>query len=161
MKPNFERDPADLDRVLTWTGYGKVVELSPTQAAVLATHIAAHTHTQSVAASGLPPQTFSLFGNGPTVGVEWIRREPNPKATEPPLNVNRYLFGLSPDGQKCWGFEVTEKDGQLDPVPGTVFPHWPKDFGKLWACHFPPTQPDPAAQGNSAPASSSASQKLV
>jgi hypothetical protein len=70
-----------------------------------------------------------------TVGVEWIRHEPHPKANEPSLNVNRYLFGLSPDGQKCWGYEVT-----ANPVPGTVFPHWPKDFESLWAQHFPGMQ---------------------
>lgn len=144
MKPNFTHDATALDQVLGLTGFGKVVELKPSEASVLAPHVAKHQHTHSIAASGLPPQTFDLFGSGPTVGLEWVRKEANPKPGEPSLNVNRYLFGLSPDGTKCLGYEVTEKDHQPDPVPGTVFPHWPQDFEALWKLHFPPSlQPGP------------------
>lgn len=139
MKPSYRHPPTILEQALRRISYGKVIELTPAEAALLAPHIETHQHTYRVAASGLPPQSFDLLGGSPTVAIEWIREEPNPQKNEPPLNVNRYLFGLTPDGSECVGYDVTEKIGQKKPVPGTVFPHWPTDFEELWERHFPST----------------------
>ncbi len=141
IKPTFECEAAVLYQMLEITGYGEVVKMSPTDAATITPHVANHPHTHSIAGSGIPPQSFDLFPNGPTLGLEWIRHEPNPQRDEPPINVNRYLFGLSEDGSKCLGYEVTAKKNQSNPVPGTVFPHWPKDFDTLCKLHFPHDQP--------------------
>jgi hypothetical protein len=122
-KPNFFVDLTSFSLLKDEVGVGKIVELSKSDAGLLAPHIEGHPHTVYVAASGVSlGGQYGVFSKGEQqIAVEWVRQETRPRSCEPECNAYRYLFGLTPGG-RCVGYEVTEI--RASSVTGQVADHW-------------------------------------
>jgi len=104
-------------------GIGKIVELSPADASLIAPYIQKHPETLYTACSGVClTGQHGVFQHGERqLAVEWVRTESKPKLNEPDCNVYRYLFGVTTNGQ-CLGFDVTKRESS--PTTGQVADHW-------------------------------------
>jgi hypothetical protein len=126
-KPNFIVDPVNYQLVRGEVGIGRIRELKPNDASLLAHHVGSHSDTLFAASSGVPIQGSSGFfkTSEGMVAVEWVRREPRPnvsgKRIEPETNMNRFIFGIGPDG-RCYGYDVTEYEPDVSKVQ--VGNHW-------------------------------------
>ena len=122
-KPNFIVNTISFELLRDEVGVGKVCELAPQDAALLAPHIADHSETLYVACSGIDVSGTSgtLLGPGRQVAIEWVRQENNPQPNEPETNMYRYVFGLTSQG-RCVGYE--ESDFKSTPNNLQVGDHW-------------------------------------
>lgn len=134
-KPNFIVDPESLQLLKDEVGIGKIVELDPEDAGMVAGHIPVHPDTVYIAASGVPVgNDYGAFNHEQSLlAIEWVRQELNPKANEPECNNYRYVFGLSADNNMCIGLDVTKPES--NPKTQQVGDHW-CDFDGLFNRHF-------------------------
>lgn len=134
-KPNFTVDADSFRLLRDEVGMGKIVELSPSDASLVAPHIQEHPETLYTACSGVcPTEQHGMLQIGDRhLAVEWVRKESRPKANEPECNTYRYLFGLTTDG-KCYGYDVTQPESS--PQSGQVADHWIA-FDEVVDRHFP------------------------
>jgi hypothetical protein len=120
-------DPVNFRIVRDEIGIGRVVELSPLDASLLAPHIGSNYETVFISTSGCSVHEYSgVFQSSEgSVAIEWVRRETKPKShkgkPEPEINAHRYIFGIGPDG-KCHGYEVTELKPDVSKVQ--IGNHW-------------------------------------
>ncbi len=135
MKPNITVDAVNYTLLRGAVGIGKIVELPPEDAGLLAQHIPIHPDTIYAACSGVPVrEEQGLFRKGDiVVAIEWVRHETKPVPGEPECNLYRYVFVLSTDGTKCIGFEVTRRKG--NDGSDQVGDHW-TEFDEVFNRHF-------------------------
>lgn len=123
LKPNFIVNTTSFELLRDEVGVGKVHELTPQDAALLAPHIVDHSETIYIACSGIDvagtPGT--LLSAGRQIAIEWSRQENNPQQNEPETNMYRYVFGLTSQGH-CVGYE--EFDFKSTPNNLQVGDHW-------------------------------------
>ena len=114
-KINFKADVESFQLLRDDVGIGKIFELKPEDAALLAPHIQSNLDTLYVASSGvnISGASGSLAISGQVIAIEWARLETHQKAKEPEVNVYRYLFGTAADGT-CIGYEVTKSYASAD-----------------------------------------------
>lgn len=110
-QPNFIVDLDNFCLLRDDVGIGFVRPLTPADASLVATYLAAHDETLFIAGSGGMnlndyPGRFKVGEQ--QLAIEWVRREPKPRPGEGELNVHRFVFGITPDG-KCHGYDVTEE----------------------------------------------------
>jgi len=122
-RPNVVADADHFRLLRDAVGIGVIHELPASVAGLVAPHIAAHCETFFIAASGVGLNRYpEVFQTGERqLAMEWVRREPCPQPEEPELNINRFLFGLTPGGN-CFGYDVTEKQPGVSKEQ--VADHW-------------------------------------
>ncbi len=134
-KPNFTADADSFRLLRDEVGIGRIVELSSSEASLVAPHIQGHPETIYTACSGvcLTGQQGCFQSGERQIAVEWVRKESKPQPKEPECNTYRYLFGLTSDG-KCLGYDVTQPESS--PTTGQVADHW-TTFDDVVKRHFP------------------------
>lgn len=135
LKPNFIADADSFRLLRDEVGVGRIVELNPSEASLIAPHIQGHPETVYAACSGVClTGRDCLFRSGEQqLAVEWVRKESNPQSGEPECNTYRYVFGITPKGQ-CFGYDVTEHKSSH--TTGQVADHW-ISFDDVVKRHFP------------------------
>jgi hypothetical protein len=122
-RPNLVVDVDTFRLLQDEVGIGKIVELSSSDASLVAPHIQDHPETIYTACSGVClTGQYGYFQAGERqIAIEWVRKESKPQPNEPECNTYRYLFGLTSNG-KCMDYDVTQPESS--PETGQVADHW-------------------------------------
>lgn len=133
-KPNFTVDVDSFRLLRDEVGIGRIVELSPGEASLIAPHIEGHPETIYTACSGVNlAGQYGIFQAAERqLAIEWVRQESKPKLGEPECNTYRFLFGLTSEG-KCLGYDVTKPEASA--TTGQVADHW-ITFDEVVKRHF-------------------------
>ena len=138
-RPNIVSNIEDFRLVRDSLVPNAVNAVSTEDAGLVASFLLDNPNTVFHAGSGISPESYpGLFAAQENLlALESVRFETNPKGNEPDLNINRYVFGPSPDGRQCYGFDVTVYEPS--PSNGQVGNHW-SDWHEVDDCY--PTKPE-------------------